>query len=55
MLAFARPMKILTPNGTIFARYAMVPKRKGEAWWIVYRDHNGGWFTVMVERDRIPA
>lgn len=55
MLAFARPMKVHTPNGTIFAQYAMVPTHKGEPWWVMYRGADGSWFTTMVERSQMPA
>ncbi|WP_165585663.1 hypothetical protein [Roseococcus sp. SYP-B2431] len=55
MLAFARPMKLHTPNGTIFAQYAMVPKRRGEPWWVMYRGEDGSWFTTMVDRSQMPA
>nr|WP_314075330.1 hypothetical protein [uncultured Roseococcus sp.] len=46
-------MKVHTNEGTVFAQYAMVPKRRGEPWWIVYRGQDGAWFTAMVERDQM--
>lgn len=55
MLAFARPMKIRTSRGTVFAQYAMVPKRRGEPWWVMFRGEDGRWFTAMVERGEIHA
>lgn len=55
MLAFARPLKVHTPSGTIFAQYAMVPKRRGEPWWVMYRGEGGHWFAAMVDRGQLPA
>lgn len=55
MLAFAKPKKIHTANGTVFAQYAIVPKHRGEPWWVMYRGEDGHWFTTMVERSQIPA
>lgn len=55
MLAFARPMKIQTARGPIFAQYAMVPKHRGEPWWVMYRGEDGRWFTTMVDRSQMPA
>ncbi len=46
----AKPMRIRTPSGPIFARFAMVPKNDGEPWWVVYRDDAGRWFTAMLDR-----
>ena len=50
MLAFARPLKVHTPNGTVYAQYAMVPTRKGEPWWVLYHSDNGHWFAAMADR-----
>ncbi|MDB5415905.1 MAG: hypothetical protein JWR10_4240 [Rubritepida sp.] len=45
----ARPMRVRTQGGTIVARFAMVPAREDEPWWVVYRDECGRWFTTMLE------
>jgi hypothetical protein len=44
----AVPVKVKTPHGWRFARYAFEPKAEGEPWWVVYRDDGGSWFTAML-------
>ncbi|CAH0198655.1 hypothetical protein [Roseomonas sp. CECT 9278] len=44
----AMPVKVKTPHGWRFARFAIEPRQQGEPWWVVYRDDGGSWFTAMM-------
>jgi len=45
------PVKVTTPQGSCLARFAHPPKRRGDPWWVIYRDTQGGWFTTMLPTD----
>ncbi|BDG74464.1 hypothetical protein Rmf_43930 [Roseomonas fluvialis] len=46
------PIRVKTPHGWHFARFAMPPRHAGEPWWVVYRDEGGAWFTTMLPNAR---